>query len=96
MPLYVTLAKYTQEGRQNIDQVSDRYKDLVNLVESKGGKSIATYGLIGEWDILTISEFPDEKAALGVLVSLGKTGRLTTKTLQAVHMEDFISLVRNA
>jgi hypothetical protein len=29
-------------------------------------------------------------------VSVGKTGRLTTKTLQAVHMEDFISLVRNA
>ena len=96
MPQFVTLASYTPEGRKNIGQASTRYKDFVDLVESKGGKLIGAYGLLGEWDILTITEFPDDKTAASVLMTLGKTGRLATQTLNAIHIEEFTALAKNA
>lgn len=95
MPLYLTLARYTQEGRTNIDQAPGKYKDFVNLVESKGGKLVGAYGLMGEWDIATITEFPDDKTAMTVVMTLGKAGRLATQTMNAIHMEDFVTLAKN-
>jgi uncharacterized protein with GYD domain len=95
MPLYLTLAKYTEEGRKNIDQAPVKYKDFVNLVESKEGKLIGAYGLMGEWDIATITEFPDDKTAMTALMKLGKAGRIATQTMNAIHMEDFVTLAKN-
>lgn len=94
MPLYLTLAKYTQDGRKNIDQAPEKYKDFVNLVESTGGKLVGAYGLMGEWDVATITEFPDDKTAMTILMKLGKAGRLATQTMNAIHMEDFVSLAK--
>ena len=95
MPLYLTLAKYTEEGRKNIDQAPVKYKDFVNLVESKEGKVIGAYGLMGEWDIATITEFSDDKTAMTALMKLGKAGRIATQTMNAIHMEDFVTLAEN-
>ena len=96
VPLFVTLGKYTHEGRTNIRQAPERYKDFIDLVESKGGKLVGAYGLMGEWDILTITEFPDNKTAMSVLVAFGKAGRVETQTLNAIHFEEFIDLAKNA
>lgn len=96
MPLYLTLAKYTEEGRRNIDQAPVKYKDFVHLVESKKGKLIGAYGLMGEWDIATITEFPDDKTAMTVLMQRGKAGRIATQTMNAIHIEDFLTLAKNA
>jgi uncharacterized protein with GYD domain len=96
MPLYLTLGKYTEEGRKNIDQAPVKYKDFVNLVETQGGKLIGAYGLMGEWDIATIAEFPDDKTAMTVVMKLGKAGRVVTQTMNAIHMEDFVTLAKNA
>ena len=95
MPLYLTLAKYTEEGRKNIDQSPMKYKDFVNLVESKEGKLIGAYGLMGKWDIATITEFSDDKTAMTVLMKLGKEGRVATQTMNAIHMEDFVTLTKD-
>ncbi len=59
-------------------------------------KLIGAYGLMGEWDVATITEFPDDKVAMSVLMTLGKAGRITTQTMSAIHMEEFVTLARNA
>lgn len=94
MPLYLTLAKYTQEGRKNIDLAPEKYKDFVNLVEAKG-KLIGAWCLMGEWDVATVTEFADDKTAMGALMTLNKAGRVTTRTMSAIHMEEFVSLAKN-
>jgi uncharacterized protein with GYD domain len=66
------------------------------LIESKGGKLLAFYGLMGEWDILAITEFPDEKSAVSALLTIGKAGRLVTQTMTAIAGEEFATLARNA
>jgi uncharacterized protein with GYD domain len=96
MPLYVTLGKYTSEAMKNINEVSERLQQNTRLVESKGGKVVAFYGLMGEWDILVITEFPDEKSAMSALLTIGKAGRLATHTMTAVAGEEFATLAKNA
>ena len=57
MPLYVTLGKYTAEAMKAINEVPERFQQNRSLIESRGGKLVAVYGLLGEWDLLAISEF---------------------------------------
>jgi uncharacterized protein with GYD domain len=96
MPLYVTLGKYTSEAMKNINEVPERLAQNTRLIESKGGKLVAFYGLMGEWDILAVSEFPDEKSAMSALLTIGKAGRLATHTMAAVAGEEFANLAKNA
>jgi uncharacterized protein with GYD domain len=96
MPLYVTLGKYTSEAMKSINEVSERVQQNTRLLGSKGGKVVAFYGPMGEWDILVISEFPDEKSAMSALRTIGKAGRLATHTMTAVAGEEFATLAKNA
>lgn len=96
MPLYVTLGKYTAEAMKAINEVPERFAQNRSLIESQRGKLVAVYGLLGEWDLLVISEFPDEQSAMSALLTMGKAGRITTQTMTAVSMDDFITLARNA
>jgi uncharacterized protein with GYD domain len=94
--MYVTLGKYTAEAMKNIHEVTERLQQNTRLIESKGGKLLAFYGLMGEWDILVITEFPDEKSAMSTLLTIGKAGRLTTHTMTAIAGEEFATLAQHA
>jgi uncharacterized protein with GYD domain len=96
MPVYVTLGKYTAEAMKAINEVPERLQQSTELIESKGGKLLAFYGLMGEWDILAITEFPDEKNATSALLTIGKAGRLATHTMTAIAGEEFAALAKNA
>jgi uncharacterized protein with GYD domain len=76
--------------------VSERREQNTRLIESKGGKLVAFYGLMGERDILAITEFPNEKSAMSVLLTIGKAGRLATHTMTAIAGEEFANLAKNA
>lgn len=96
MPLFVTLAKYTQQGRQNINGVPERFQNARSLIESKGGKVIAIYGLLGEWDLMAITESPDEKVAMSIAMTISKQGKIAAQTMTAVSEADFANLAKNA
>ena len=94
MPLYVTLMKYTTEGIKGIS--AERGQQIRNLVASKGGEPVVGYALMGEWDVLTVMEYPDEKSAMSALVAIGKLGIFTTQTMTAIPVEEFQNLAQNA
>jgi uncharacterized protein with GYD domain len=96
MAVYVTLGKYTAEAMKAINEVPERLQQNTQLIESKGGKLLAFYGLMGEWDLLAITEFPDEKSAVSALLTIGKAGRLATQTMTAIVGEELVNLARNA
>jgi uncharacterized protein with GYD domain len=67
MPVCVTLGTYTAEAMQNIHEVPERFPQITRLIDAKGGKHPALYGLMGEWDMLVITELPAEKSAMSAL-----------------------------
>jgi uncharacterized protein with GYD domain len=93
MPTYVTLFNYSAEGFKELSEA--RRQQQMHLIESQGGRVIGAYGLMGQWDVLLITEFPDEKSAMRALVSTCQSGVGTTQTMPAIALEEFVQLGQN-
>lgn len=90
MPTYVTLFKYSADGFKDLNE--ERRQQQVRLIESHGGRVSAAYGLMGDWDVLFITEFPDDKSAMRALVATCQSGIGTTQTMAALPLEEFVQL----
>ena len=64
MPLYITMWKYTKDGLVDIKHTPERFAVVNEIIQSLGGKVLNAYGLIGDYDVMTVVELPDEKALM--------------------------------
>jgi len=96
MQTYITLWKYTKEGLVDIRHTPERYKVVNEIIKSHGGKIISAYGLIGEYDVMTIVELPDEKALMSAILKISAKGRVIPKTMTAVPMDEFLRITGEA
>ena len=70
MPTYVTLWKYTRDGMMDMKNTPDRYEAVKKIISDAGGKLLSIYGLIGEYDVITIMEMPDEKVTASTILRI--------------------------
>jgi uncharacterized protein with GYD domain len=94
MPTYVTLFRYTAEGFNDLSEV--RRQHQISLLESHGGQVKAAYRLMGAWDALFITEYPDEQSAMRALLATCQSGIGTTQTMPALPLEEFVQLGQRA
>ena len=94
MPTYVTLWKYTGEGLKDIRNTTSRFEAVKKIIESNGGKLLQVYGLIGEYDVLTITEMPDNKALASTVLRICASGRIGAETLEAIPIEEFLKITQ--
>jgi uncharacterized protein with GYD domain len=53
------------------------------LIESRRGKVREHLYTLGEYDILTMAEFPDDETAAAAVLTLASLGNVRVKTLRA-------------
>ena len=94
MPTYITLWKFTQEGIENIEDSPDRLDDVIELMESLGGK-LQFYFTMGAYDIVWVAEFPDDDAAVHAFLRVGQVGAARSETLKAWTEDEYRDLVAN-
>ena len=94
MPTYVTLWKYTGEGLKDMKKTPDRYEAVKKIINDAGGKLLSIYGLIGEYDVITIMEMPDEKVAASTILKICSRGRITSQTMTALPIDDFLKIAK--
>jgi uncharacterized protein with GYD domain len=94
MNTYVVLMKLTGKGAQEIKDAPQRIKDGIKGVEAMGGKVKSFYLTMGDYDYVSIGEFPNDEAAATFLLSLGSLGFVKTTTLKAFDQETFEKLVK--
>jgi len=94
MPTYVTLWKYTRDGLVDMKNTPDRYEAVKKIISDAGGKLLSIYGLIGEYDVITIMEMPDEKVAAATILKICSKGRITSQTMTALSIDDFLKIAR--
>jgi len=63
MPTYITLNRYTQKGIENIKDGPARLDAAKKNLATAGGKLIGFYLTMGQYDLVTIAEFPDDESA---------------------------------
>ncbi|KAB1189199.1 GYD domain-containing protein [Haloferax sp. MBLA0077] len=95
MPTYITLWNYTQQGIENIEGSPDRLDAAMDLIESLGGELKGFYLTMGQYDVVTVIEMPDDDAAAKLLLRLGQSGNISGETLKAWPEADYRDLIAN-
>lgn len=90
---YITLYRYTQQGLQTIKDSPDRIEQARQAIQKAGGTLKAVYLTAGQYDLVAISEWPNEEAAMTTLLAQGAAGNVTSETLRAFDEAAFKKLV---
>ena len=94
MQTYVTLWKYTKDGLMDIKKTNKRFELAIKVVKDAGGKVHSAYGLVGKYDLMTVMEMPNEKVAAATILKICSTGRVTSQSMTALTLEEFIAITQ--
>jgi uncharacterized protein with GYD domain len=96
MPTYVSLVKFTQQGLQTMkDKGIERAEMVKKNAKTLGGKLVQAYYCLGEYDVIAIWEFPDNKTAMQAAVLNASLGHIQITTMPAVNREEWKSLLQD-
>jgi uncharacterized protein with GYD domain len=93
MPHYVLLMNLTEKGVAEIKNAPARVAEAVKAGEAIGGKMLAFYMVMGEYDYIAIAEGTDDESMAMFLLGLAKDGYVRTKTLKAFTLEELTAIV---
>ena len=83
MPSYLSLIQWTEQGIRNVKSGPARVDAAKQAIQAAGGRMIFFYMLMGEYDIATLIEAPDDATAAKLLLALGTQGNIRSKTFKA-------------
>jgi uncharacterized protein with GYD domain len=86
MPVFITQGRYTHDAiRGMIANPEDRAEAVSKLAEAVGGKLLAYYVTLGEYDFMTIIDAPGHKeASMAVLTAAASDGFTDLRTTVAM------------
>ena len=90
MQAYVSLFKYKGPVKGG---GRERFEKVKSIVADEKGRILYLYGLLGEYDALSVAEFPDNRAAMRAALRIGNLINAKTNTLAAVEGEDFLQIL---
>jgi uncharacterized protein with GYD domain len=93
MPTYVSLIHWTEQGIKNYKDTSKRLEDFTKLTESMGGKVREALYTVGEYDIVTVTEFADDETATAALLQVGSLGNIRTNTMRAFTADEMGGII---
>ena len=95
MPSYLSLINWTEQGAANVKDSPQRLAAAKQAIEGAGGRMIFFYMTMGEYDLVTVIEAPNDEAAASMLLALGARGSIRTKTMRAFTEDEAMALVGN-
>jgi uncharacterized protein with GYD domain len=91
------MATYLMFGEYSMDSIGkisgDRTKKANAVVKELGGEIKSAYAILGEKDLVLITEFPGTKEAMKASVELAKLLGISFTTAPAVTVDEFDKLV---
>jgi len=94
VPKYVLLLNWTDQGIANVKETVNRYHAAKQLVESKGGSFDAIFWTQGPYDLVAVTEVPDEETGTAINLQLGATGNLRTLTMRAFSEDEMTGIIQ--
>lgn len=93
MPLYVSLINMTDQGIKAIKDVQKAQKEAIQSAEKAGVKMKGLYFLMGEYDLIVISEAPSDEVAVAGSIVASADGSIRAKTYRAFTNEEFMGII---
>jgi uncharacterized protein with GYD domain len=95
MPTFISLVSFTQQGIQNIKESPARLDAAKKAFKAAGGELRQFYLTMGRYDIVLVSEHPDDETATKVALAIGSLGNVRTETCRAFTEEEYRKLVKS-
>jgi uncharacterized protein with GYD domain len=93
MPTYITLLRWTSKGLGNIKESPKRLDDARKTLEAVGIKLKEFYMVTGRYDMVIISEAPDDAALAKAMLSIASRGAVQTETLRAFTEDEYRKII---
>jgi len=95
MPVYISLVKFTEHGITTLKQQGiARSEGVQRNIESLGGRLLDAYYCLGEYDVVAVLEFPNNRAAMKAAVLNSSMGHIKITTMPAVSRAEWRELLR--
>ena len=78
------------DGWATVREHPERIREVTQEVESMGLTVLAQYGLMGQYDFLTVIDAPDEGTMARAAITLAARGTMRTTTCKAIPVEELI------
>ncbi len=98
MALYLVQGAYTAEALATLAKnPQDRSAPVRELVQKLGGRLVGFYFCFGEYDVVALSELPDDSAATALALAAVSPGHLKAyKTTKLFTVEETMEAMRKA
>jgi uncharacterized protein with GYD domain len=88
-----SLSPSSPQGISTLKEGPNRLDASKEILNRYGSELKAFYLTIGRYDIVTISEAPDDHAAAKIALTIGNAGNVTTETLRAFTEDEYREIV---
>ena len=88
MPTFVSLIKWTEQGIRNVKDAPKRLEAFEAAITRAGGKLKDFYLVMGEYDMVVVTEVPSEEVMAKLTLTTGMQGNVRTTTLRAFNREE--------
>jgi uncharacterized protein with GYD domain len=93
MATYIILTNWTQKGIENVKDSPARLEAVKKAFKAAGGEMKAFYLVQGRYDMVVISEAPNDEVAAKVALIVGGSGAVRTETLRAFTEEEYRKII---
>jgi uncharacterized protein with GYD domain len=90
MSTFFMFGKYSSEAIKEMS--AERTKKIINFIEKCSGKVNSMHALLGEYDLVFITDFPGMEQAMKASVGLTKLTGIAFSTSPAVTVAEFDKL----
>jgi uncharacterized protein with GYD domain len=92
MATFITLATFTDQGARNVKESPQRFEAFKSLAEGMGVKVRSVHWTQGAYDIVLITEGPEE-AAMTLALKTAALGNIRTQTLRGYSIDEMRKFV---
>lgn len=93
MSTYIQLIHWTEQGIKAVRHSAERLDQARQIVREAGGTLGDFYLTMGRYDMVVISEAPDDATVARSTLQLGMGGAIRTETLRAFTEEEYRAII---
>ena len=95
MSKYIRLTSLNRKGKEQINKRNERIEAMRELAAESGGTIEDVFLTFGDYDFITIADFPDHRAYTTFALKAAEGGEYDTKTLKALEEDEYISVIES-
>ena len=93
MPTYISLVNYTPKGIENVKESPQRLDAAKKAFKGMGAELKEFYLVMGRYDIILVTEAPNDETVAKIALALGSLGNVRTESFRAFKEDEYREIV---